>query len=86
MSHLLGAHQEANRLASIAVGGRHSDVAVGARGAGRAVAGEAGQRVRGAVVLGQLTEVLLSPLEAQLHGEQGLELQPLNGAQQDHGV
>lgn len=87
VSHLLGAHQEANRLASTAVGGRGSDVAVGgAGGAGRAVASEAGQRVRGAVVLGQLSEVLLSPLETKLHGEKRLELQPLDGAQKDHGV
>lgn len=74
-------------MASTAVGSWSSDVAVGsAGGAGRAVASEAGQRVRGAVVLGQLTEVLLPTLEAQLHGEQRLELQPLDGAQQDHGV
>lgn len=85
VSHLLGAHQEANRLASTAVGGQGSDVAVGsAGGAGRAVASQAGQRVRGAIVLDQLTEVLLSPLETQLHGEQRLELQPLDGAQKDH--
>lgn len=67
-------------------GGRGFDVAVRAGGTGRAVAGEAGQRIRGAVVLGQLAEVLLSPLDAQLHGKQRLQLQPLDGAQQDHGV
>lgn len=42
--------------------------------------------ILGAVVLGQLAEVLHPPLDAQLKGEQRLELESLYGAQQDHGV
>lgn len=84
-SHLLGAHQEANRLASAGVG-RGVAVGVGAGGAGRAVGGQAGQMILSAIVLGQLAEVLLPPLDAELKREQRLELQSLYGAQQDHGV
>ncbi len=84
-SHLLGAHQEADRLASVGVG-RGVDVGVGAGGAGGAVGGQAGEVFLGAVVLGQLAEVLQPPLAAQLKREQRLELQSLYGAQQDHGV
>ncbi len=84
-SHLLGAHQEADRLASSGVG-RGIVVGVGAGGAWRAVSRQAGQVVLGAVVLGQLAEVLHPPLEAELKREQRLELQSLDGAQQDHRV
>lgn len=59
---------------------------VGARGAGCAVGGQAGQVILGAIVLSQLAEVLEPPLAAQLKREQRLELQSLDGAQQDHGV
>lgn len=84
-SHLLGAHQEAHRLASVGVG-RGVDVGVGAGGAGRAVGVQAGQGIVVAVVLGQPAEVLQPPLAAQLEREQRLELQSLYGAQQDHRV
>lgn len=70
-------------MASAGVGGR---VDVGARGAGGAVRRQTGEGIGGAVVLGQLAEVLEPPLAAQLKGEQRLELQPLDGAQQDHGL
>lgn len=84
-SHLLAAHQEADRLASVGAGCR-VHVGAGRGGAGRAVAGQAGEEVLGAVVVGQLLEVLQPVLDAQLEGEQRLELRPLDGAQQDHGV
>lgn len=58
----------------------------GGGGAGHAVAGQAGEVVLRAVVVGQLLEVLQPALDAQLEREQRLELQPLDGAQQDHGV
>ena len=82
-SHLLRAHQEADRLASVGGG---VDVSVGAGGAGCAVGGQAGQVILCAIVLSQLAEVLEPPLAAQLKREQRLELQSLDGAQQDHGV
>lgn len=72
-------------MASAGVG-RGVGVGVGGGGAGRAVGGQAGQVIVGAVVLGQLAEVLQPPLVAQLKREQRLELQALYGAQQDHGV
>lgn len=59
---------------------------VGAGRAGGAVGGQAGKVVVSAVVLGQLAQVLEPPLTAQLKREQRLELQSLDGAQQDHGV
>lgn len=59
---------------------------VGAGRAGRAVAGQAGQVVLGAVVLGVLPQEVQPPLQAELQREQRLQLQPLDGAQQDHGV
>lgn len=84
-SHLLAAHQEADRLASVGAGCR-VDVGAGRGRAGRAVAGQAGEVVLGAVVVGQVLEVLQPALDTQLEREQRLELQPLDGAQQDHGV
>lgn len=82
-SHLLGAHQEADPLASA---GRGVGVGVGAGRARGAVGGHAGQLIVGAVVLGQLAEVLEPTLASQLKSKQRLELQPLYGAQKDHGV
>lgn len=79
-SHLLGAHQEADPLASVGVGGS-IDVGVAAGGAGGAVGGQTGQVIVGAVVLGQLTEVLQPPLATQLKREQRLELGSLYGTQ-----
>lgn len=84
-SHLLGAHQEADPLASIGVG-RSVDVSVGAGRAGGAVSGQTGQVILGAIVPGQLAQVLQPSLVAQLESKQRLELQSLYGAQQDHGV
>jgi len=84
-SHLLGAHQEADPLAS-ASAGRSVEVAVSAGAAGAAVRGQTGQMIMGTVVLGQLAEVLQPPLAAQLKRKERLELQSLYGAQQDHGV
>lgn len=55
-------------------------------GAGSAVRCQARQEVVGAVVPGQLPQVLQPLLAAQLKREQRLELKPLYGAQQDHGV
>lgn len=81
-SHLLAAHQEADPLAS----GGGVEMAVRAGGAGRAVRRQTGQEVVGAVVPGQLPQVLQPLLAAQLKREQRLELKPLYGAQQDHGV
>lgn len=81
LSHLLGAHQEANHLASVGGG---IAVGVGARGARGAVRCQAGQVIVGAVVLGQLAKVLQSSLAAQLKGEQRLELYAFDGAQQNH--
>lgn len=72
-------------MASVGIG-RGVDVGVGTGGAGCAVGGQARQVILGAVVLGQLAEVLQPPLAAQLKREQRLELQSLDGAQQDHGV
>lgn len=80
-SHLLGAHQEADRLASVAGG-----VDAGAGRAGRAVGGPAGRAIAAAVVLRQLPQVLQPAQAAQLEGEQRLQLQALYGAQEDHGV
>lgn len=82
-SHLLGAHQEADHLAS--AGGGVCMCGVGTGRAGCAVGGQAGQVVIGAVVLGQLAEVLQPPLASQLKRKQRLELQSLYGAQQNHG-
>lgn len=84
-SHLLGAHQEADPLASVGVG-QCIDMSVGAGWARGAVSGQTGQVILGAVVLGQLPQVLQPPLVAQLKSEQRLELQSLYGAQEDHGV
>lgn len=72
-SHLLGAHQEADHLASTGVGGS-VEVNVGARGAGGAVRGKAGQSIVSTVVVGQLTKVLKPLLAAQLKRQEGLEL------------
>lgn len=72
-------------MASTGVGGS-VEVNVGARGAGAAVRGQTGQGIVSTVVLGQLTKVLEPPLAAQLKRQEGLELQSLYGAQQDHGV
>lgn len=84
-SHLLGAHQEADRLASVGVG-RGVDVGVGTGRAGCAIGGHAGQMILSAIVLGQLAEVVQPPLDTELKREQRLELQSLYGAQQNHGV
>lgn len=88
VSHLLGAHQEADHLVGVGVGGGGVDVGVrvGTGRAGGAVSGEAGQEVVRAVVPGQLAEMIQPPLAPQLKREQRLELASLDGAEQDHGV